>query len=94
MPQQPPASRSIVLADAENDDLQRAAIECIIDLHPIQLTLNELIRELTDTPDDFASRDRIEIAIQHLARAGLVHRHGSFVFPTRALLRVVELDMG
>ena len=56
--------------------------------------LTELVRELTDTPDDFASRDRIEIAVQQLARAGLLHRHGQFVLPTRALLRAIELDLG
>lgn len=55
------------------------------------MTLDELIRELTDTPGDFASRDRIEIAVQHLARTGLLYRHGQFVLPTRALLRALEL---
>ena len=75
----------------EANALERAVLEKIVDLHPIQLTLGELVRELTDTPDDFASRDRIEIAVQQLARAGLVHRHGKFVLPTRALLRAIEL---
>jgi len=32
------------------------------------------LRELTDTPDDFPSRDRIEIAVGQLWRAGLLHR--------------------
>lgn len=73
--------------------LERTVVEAVIDMHPIQLTLDELIRELTDTPDDFASRDRIEIAVQQLARAGLLHRHGQFVLPTRALLRAVELGI-
>ena len=73
--------------------LERAAVEAVVDLHPIQLTLTELVRELTDTPDDFASRDRIEIAVQQLARAGLLHRHGQFVLPTRALLRAIDLGL-
>lgn len=58
------------------------------------LSLPELVRELTDTPDDFASRNRIEIAVQQLARARTMHRHGAFVLPTRAMLRLIELDMG
>jgi hypothetical protein len=83
-----PANRA-----GDPDDIQRAAVEKVVDLHPVQLTLDELVRELTDTPEDFASRDRIEIAVQQLARAGLLHRHGQFVLPTRALLRAVELGI-
>ena len=73
--------------------LERAVVEAVVDLHPIQLTIDELIRELTDTPDDFASRDRIETAAQQLARAGLLHRHGQFLLPTRALIRAIELGI-
>ena len=73
---------------------ERGVLERVVDLHPIQLTVDELVRELTDTPDDFASRDRIQIAVQQLARAGLLHRHGAFVVPTRAVLRLIELDIG
>ncbi len=74
--------------------LERAVLEKVVDLHPVQLRLDELVRELTDTPDDFASRDRIEIAVQQLARSGLVHRHGQFVLPSRTLLRAIELGVG
>jgi hypothetical protein len=77
----------------DGNALERAVVETVADLHPVQLTLDELVRELTDTPDDFASRDRIEIAVQQLARAGLLHRHGQFVLATRALLRAIELDL-
>ena len=84
---QPDSAVSPVDANA----LERAVVEAVVDLHPIQLTLDELIRELTDAPDDFASRDRIEIAVQQLARAGLLHRHGQFVLPSRALVRCLEL---
>lgn len=77
----------------DTNELERAVIEAVVHLHPVQLTIDELIRQLTDTPDDFASRDRIEIAVQQLVRAGLLHRHGQFVLPTRALLRVLELGI-
>ena len=53
-----------------------------------------MVRELTDTSDGFASRDRIEIAVQRLARSGLVHRQGQFVLPSRALVRAIELGIG
>ncbi len=85
-----PANRT---GEPDPDDVQRAVVETVVDLHPLQLTLAELVRELTDTPDDFASRDGIEIAVQQLARAGLLQRHGQFVLPTRALLRVLELGL-
>lgn len=66
----------------------------VLDLHPVQLTIDELVRELTDTPDDFGSRDSIQIAVRQLARTGLLHRHGRFVLPTRTVLRAIELDVG
>jgi hypothetical protein len=49
---------------------------------------------MTDTPENFASRDAIETAVCHLARTGLLHRHGQFVLPARAALRVFELHGG
>ena len=91
MPGEPVPAHDSANAPGHPNDTERAVLECVVDLHPVQLTLAELIRELTDTPDDFGSRDRIEIAVQQLARAGLLHRHGQFVLPTRALLRCLEL---
>ena len=75
-----------------SDDIERAVLGCVADLHPIQLTLPEVVRELTGTPNDFASCDRIAIGVQQLVRAGLLHRHAQFVLPTRALMRARELD--
>ena len=83
--------RFSALRPGSSDGLQRAVVERVIDLHPIQLTVHELVRELTDTPVDFASRDRIEIAVQQLARTGLLDRNGQFVLPTRALLHAIDL---
>ena len=76
------------------DELERAVLSRVVDLHPVQLTLDEFVRELTDTPEDFASRDRIEIAVRQLSRTGLLHRQGPFILPTRAMLRTLELDVG
>jgi hypothetical protein len=93
MPREPVPAHDAAAAPGHPDDAERAVLECVVDLHPIQLTIDELIRELTDTPDDFASRDQIEITVQQLARVGLLHCHGRFVLPSRALLRVLELGI-
>ncbi len=51
-------------------------------------TLDELGRELNDDRGDAAD------AVSSLTRAGLVHRLGDFVFPTRAARRSDELYEG
>lgn len=71
--------------------VQSAVLLHVITLHPIQLTEAELVREMTNDPADGGERDRIERAVRDLARVGLLHRHGSFVLPTRAALRSYEL---
>ncbi len=60
-------------------------------LHPAQATIDELILEIAADPFDFGERDAIERAVRDLARSGLLHRNGDFVFPTRAALRFDEL---
>ena len=58
---------------------------------PRSSPLDEVVRELTDRPDDFAPRDRVNNAVRDLVAAGLVHRHGAFVFASRAAVRFEEL---
>lgn len=76
---------------------QRAVLENVIDLHPVQLSVSELIKEIAIDPEDFGTRDGIERAVVDLARIGLLHRHDflnrkdSLVVPTRAALHVVAL---
>jgi hypothetical protein len=48
---------------------------------------------MTDDPEEFAERDRIENAIRDLVRVGLAHRHGHFVFATHAAVRADELSL-
>lgn len=50
-------------------------------------SVEEIVRELGNQPD-------AEDAIGRLTRAALVHRSGSFVFPTRAARRANELQIG
>ena len=46
---------------------------------------------MTDRPDEFSVRDAINNAIRDLVGAGLLHRHGTFVFATRAAVRFEQL---
>jgi hypothetical protein len=79
-------------AGHDEDLAQQAVLAILLDGYPGQCSIDELVRELTDRPDDFAERDRIENAIRDLVRAGLAHRHGPFVFATRAAVRFDELE--
>jgi hypothetical protein len=78
----------------EGDDarLESILLRRVLDLHPTRVTIDELVRDLTGTDDDFAARDSIERAIGELARAGLLHPVADgFVTPTRAAVRLGEL---
>ena len=76
----------------DRDQAQQAALAVLLDAYPAQLSIDELVRELTDRPDEFAPRDAIDNAVRDLVGAGLLHRHGSFVFATRAAVRFDELQ--
>jgi predicted transcriptional regulator len=77
---------------AEQDAAVEAAVlRQLLTLHPVQVTLEELHRELGIDPEDFAQRDAVERAVQDLAAAGLLHRLDEFAIPTRAALRFSEL---
>jgi hypothetical protein len=73
------------------DVTQAGLLALLVDAHPAQRSVEEVIREMTDYPERPASRDAIDNAIRDLARAGLVHRHGAFVFATHAAVRGDEL---
>jgi hypothetical protein len=75
----------------EEDLAQQAVLAIMLDAHPAQRSMDEIVRELTDRPDEFGERDRIENAIRDLVGAGLLHRHGPFVFATHAAVRLNEL---
>jgi hypothetical protein len=63
----------------------------LFDLHPTQVTVAELVREIGGEQADFGERDAIERAIRDLGGAGLLHRNDDFVMATRAALRFSEL---
>jgi hypothetical protein len=89
------AERDEIQSTGEEDAAVEAAVlRQVLVLHPAQVTLAELVREIASDPDAFAERDAIERAVRELAHAGLLHRNGEFVLPSRAALRFNELTGG
>jgi hypothetical protein len=78
-------------AATDEEQAEQAVLALLLEVHPAHLSLDEVVRELTDRPDDFAPRDRVNNAVRDLVAAGLVHRHGAFVFATRAAVRFEDL---
>ena len=63
----------------------------LLEIHPVLLTADELVRELAGEAPGFVERDAIERAVRDLTGVGLIHHHGEFVVPTRAALHLSEL---
>jgi len=75
----------------EEDLTQQAVLAVLLDAHPAQRSIEEIVRELVEDPTEFGERDRVENAVRDLVGAGLLHRHGPFVFATHAAVRLNEL---
>lgn len=75
----------------EDAAIEAAVMRQLLALHPVQLTLDEVVREVADEPDDFARKDAVERAVRELCAAGLAHRSAALVLPSRAALRLDEL---
>jgi hypothetical protein len=75
----------------EDTTIEAAVLRQLLALHPIQLTIGELVREIGGESGDFASKDAVERAVRELTAAGLAHRSGDVVLPSRAALRFEEL---
>lgn len=76
---------------AEDEGIESAVLRQLLDLHPTQVTLEELTREMSSDRRVFAERDAVERAVRDLAATGLLHRGEDFVTPSRAALRFSEL---
>lgn len=76
---------------AEDEGVESAVLRQLLDLHPTQLTLEELLREVGGGQGNFAERDAIKRAVRELTAVGLLHQGEEFVVPTRAALRFNEL---
>jgi predicted transcriptional regulator len=76
---------------AQDIATEAAVIQQLLHLHPAQLTMKELIREIGGERPSFAERDAIERAVRDLVGAGLLHRREDFLTPSRAALRLNQL---
>lgn len=77
--------------EAEDAATESAVMQQLFHLHPAQVTVAELVREVGGQDAQFAQRDAVERAVRDLSGAGLLHLHEDFVMPTRAALRLNEL---
>jgi hypothetical protein len=66
----------------------------VLALHPTNLIVPDLVRELTNGSDEFAEGDNAERAIRDLTGVGLIHCPGGLVMPTRAALRFIQILNG
>lgn len=64
----------------------------VLAIYPGAMTLDELIRELTIDSAEFTEQDRIRRAVRDLTGAGLIHRVGDLVLPSRAAVNFHSLD--
>lgn len=76
---------------AEDEVVESAVLLRLLDLHPTQVTMEELTREMGGSRSPFSERDAVERAVRELTAVGLLHRGEEFIFPTRAALRFNEL---
>jgi hypothetical protein len=77
--------------DKEDATLEAVVLRQLLALHPVQLTVGELVREIADEPKDFRLTDAVGRAVRDLTATGLVHRSGDVVLPSRAALRFDQL---
>lgn len=91
MHDQPTRGPALSAAEIE-DEMQIAVLRFLLDPRPAPLTLDEILTEFIGLEHGSSSeRDRIRNAVRDLSCAGLAHRHGEFVLPSRAAVRFGEL---
>jgi hypothetical protein len=77
---------------AQEAETQRVVLAFILDEHPAQLTIPEVVRAIYAHPYDFKENDAVERAVRDLVGGGLLHCHGCFVLPTRTALYFSGLE--
>jgi hypothetical protein len=70
---------------------QGVVLTHVLALHPTHLIVPDLVREIANGSEDFASSDNAERAIRDLDGVGLLRCPGGAVAPTRAALRFIEI---
>jgi hypothetical protein len=72
---------------------ERAVLVLLLDEHPTRLTMDELILVLHADPEGGDPEDAAGRAVRELVGAGLMHREGRFLSPSRAALYFERLEM-
>lgn len=84
MHDQPTYGPGLSLPDP-NARRQSDVLRLLLNEYPALLSVEEVVAELTEPGvDGFDERDGYMRAIDGLTRSGLLHRHGDFVWPSRA----------
>lgn len=78
----------------EDTRTESAVLALLLEGHPIHLTMDELVLVLHADPERGDSADAAQRAVRELVGAGLVHRDGSFLCPSRAAFYFDALEVG
>lgn len=76
---------------SEDAATESAVLQLVLELHPAQVAVADLLREIGGESPGFAESDAVDRAVRDLAAVGLLHRHDDFVLATRAALRFDQL---
>ena len=71
---------------------QHAVLIRVLALHPTNLTLPELSREVCEDSESFEEGDAVARAVRDLAAAGLLRMNGALIVPTRAAVHFDGLN--
>ena len=77
----------------EDKRTERAVLALLLDEHPTRLTVDELILVLHADPERGDPEDAAGRAVRELVGAGLMHREGRFLSPSRAALYFAALEL-
>lgn len=83
--------RSRALPGKQDEKVERAVLFEVLDEHPDQLAITELVRRIADDPEDTEEREKVLRAVGELAAAGVLQHSGETVSATAAALRVNAL---
>jgi hypothetical protein len=91
-PTRPHVARSF-FPGGEDKRTERAVLALLLDEHPTRLTVDELILVLHADPKRGDPEDAAGRAVRELVGAGLMHREGRFLSPSRAALYFAALEV-
>lgn len=71
--------------------LQAAIVSLLLTLHPAQLTVDELAREMHGPSPGFSLDDAVVRCVEELAGSGVLNRSGELVLLSRSSVRLGEV---